>query len=136
MSEKTDIEKADAMRALPKLTDFLTIPHGIPTDTSEIVDTQGDLSNNEVAEMLLYHRTISDRFKMMKGEITKGDVIENFANRISLMTWAQHRKSREEAVIFGRGMKEEKPRLSIESLEGIDVKPPDAQHRKRRLGIF
>lgn len=137
MTGKTDIEKQDAARALPKLTDFLTTPHGIAKDTPEIVDTQGDLSNNAVAEMLVYHRTIADRFKMLEGKMTKGDVIENFANRISLLTWPQNRKAREEAVLFGRGMKEEKPRLSIESLEGIEVAPPDAQpKRKRRLGII
>lgn len=138
MAKKTDIEKQDAARALPKITDFLTTPHGIPKDTPEIVDTQGDLSNSAVAEMLVYHRTIADRFKMLEGEMTKGDVIENFANRISLLTWAQHRKAREEAVLFGRGMREEKPRLSIESLEGIEVNPPDAQPplRKKRLGFI
>lgn len=136
MAEKTDIEKADAMRALPKITDFLTTPHGIPKDTPEIVDTQGDLSNSPVAEMLIYHRTIADRFKMLKGTMTKGDVIENFANRISLLTWPQHRKAREEAVLFGRGMREEKRRLSFESLEGLDVAPPDGLPKKRRLGII
>ncbi len=136
VEKKTDIEKADAMRALPKITDFLTTPHGIPKDVPEIVDTQGDLSNNAVAEMLVYHRTVADRFRMLSGKMTKGDVIENFANRISLLTWAQNRKAREEAVLFGRGMKEEKPRLSIESLEGIDVKPPDNLPRKKRLGLL
>ncbi|NVM22254.1 MAG: hypothetical protein HWN68_10805 [Desulfobacterales bacterium] len=135
MVEKDDIEKKDAMRALPKITDFLTVPHGIPKDTPEIVDTQADLSNNAVAEMLVYHRTLADRFKMLGGEMTKGEVIENFANRISLLTWSQNRKSREEAVLFGRGMREEKPRLSIESLEGIEVKPPDNLPRKKRLGL-
>lgn len=90
-----------------------------------------------MAELLLYHRTIADRFGMMVGKMTKGDVIQNFANRISLMTWAQHRKSREEAVVFGRGMREDKPRLSIESLEGIKVEPPDEQpKRKKRLGVI
>lgn len=123
MTEK-EIEK-DALRALPKLTDFLTTPHGVPKETPEIVDTQGDLSNNAVAEMLLYHRTISDRFRMLEGTMTKGDVIANFATRISLLTWAQHRKSREEAVLFGRGMKEDKPRLTIEALENLDIKSPD-----------
>ncbi len=136
MAEKDDIEKKDAMRALPKITDFLTTPHGIPKDTPEIVDTQADLSNNTVAEMLVYHRTIADRFKMLEGKMTKGEVIENFANRISLLTWAQNRKAREEAVLFGRGMREEKPRLSIESLEGIEVKPPDNLPRKKRLGLI
>lgn len=136
MAEKTDIEKADAMRALPKITDFLTTPHGIPKDTPEIVDTQGDLSNSAVAEMLIYHRTIADRFKMLEGNMTKGDVIENFANRISLLTWPQNRKAREEAVLFGRGMREEKPRLSIESLEGVEIKPPEDQPRKKRLGLL
>jgi len=133
--KKTDIEKADAMRALPKITDFLTVPHGIPKDTPEIVDTQADLSNNAVAEMLVYHRTIADRFRMLSGEMTKGDVIENFANRISLLTWAQNRKAREEAVVFGRGMREEKPRLSVESLEGIDINPPDSPPKKKRLSL-
>ena len=135
MAKKNDLEKADEMRALPKLTEFLTTPHGIPKETPEIVDTQGDLSNSEVAEMLIYHRTIADRFKMLEGNMTKGDVIENFANRISLLTWPQNRRAREEAVLFGRGLKEEKPRLSIESLEGVDVKPPEDQPKKRRLGL-
>ncbi|MBA7660849.1 hypothetical protein ES703_68855 [subsurface metagenome] len=136
MTEKDEIEKKDAQRALPKITDFLTVPHGIPKDTPEIVDTQADLSNNAVAEMLVYHRTIADRFKMLEGKMTKGEVIENFANRISLLTWAQNRKSREEAVLFGRGMREEKPRLSIESLEGIDISPPDSPPKKKRLGLI
>lgn len=136
MAEKDDIEKRDALRALPKITEFLTTPHGIPKDTPEILETQGDLSNNAVAEMLVYHRTIADRFKMLEGRMTKGDVIENFANRISLLTWAQNRKSREEAVIFGRGMREEKPRLAMESLEGIEIKPPDNLPRKKRLGLI
>ena len=86
--------------------------------------------------MLVYHRTIADRFKMLEGKMTKGEVIENFANRISLLTWAQNRKSREEAVLFGRGMREEKPRLSIESLEGIDISPPDSPPKKKRLGLI
>lgn len=135
MVKKEDIEKKDALRALPKITEFLTTPHGIPKDTPEILETQGDLSNNAVAEMLVYHRTIADRFKMLSGEMTKGDVIENFANRISLLTWAQNRKSREEAVLFGRGMREEKPRLSIESLEGVEIRPPDNLPRKKRLEL-
>jgi len=126
MAEKDSIEKADAMRALPKITEFLTTPHGIPKDTPEIVDTQADLSSSPVAEMLVYHRTIADRFKMLKGELTKGEVIEKFANRISLLTWPQNRKSREEAVMFGRGMREEKQPLMVERLEGVAVTPPDA----------
>jgi len=138
MAEKTDIEKADAMRALPKITDFLTTPHGIPKDTPEIVDTQGDLSNSPVAEMLIYHRTIADRSKMLKGTMTKGEVIENFANRISLMTWAQHRKSRAEAVEFGRGMSEVRPPLEMESIESVPINPPDAkpEKKKKRLRII
>lgn len=135
MVEKDDIEKKDALRALPKITEFLTTPHGIPKDTPEIVDTQGDLSNNTVAEMLVYHRTIADRFKMLEGKMTKGDVIANFANRISLMTWAQNRKSRGEAVVFGRGLSEERPPLMMESLEDVEVKPPDSQPKKKRLGL-
>lgn len=136
MAEKTDIEKKDALRALPKITEFLTIPHGIPKDTPEIVDTQGDLSNNTVAEMLVYHRTIADRFKMLEGKMTKGEVIENFANRISLLTWSQNRKSRGEAVLFGRGLSEEKPPLTMENLEDVEVKPPDNQPRKKQLGLI
>lgn len=136
MAEKDEIGRKDAQRALPKITDFLTTPHGIPKDTPEIVDTQGDLSNNAVAEMLVYHRTIADRWKMLEGKMTKGDVIANFANRISLLTWAQNRKAREEAVLFGRGMREKKPRLSIESLEGVEIKPPDNLPRKKRLGLI
>jgi len=136
MAEKDSIEKADAMRALPKITEFLTTPHGIPKDTPEIVDTQADLSSSPVAEMLVYHRTIADRFKMLKGELTKGEVIEKFANRISLLTWPQNRKSREEAVMFGRGMREEKQPLMVERLEGVAVTPPDAitpPKKKRRV---
>lgn len=131
MVEESETEKTSEQHALSKITKFLTIPHGIPKDTPEIVDTQADLSNSTVAEMLIYHRTISDRFKMLKGELTKGDVITNFANRISLLTWAQNRKSREEAVIFGRGMREEKRNLTIESLEGLSLAPPEVQPRKR-----
>lgn len=136
MAEKPDMGKEDAKRALPKVTDFLTTPHGIPKDTPEIVDTQADLSNSAVAEMLVYHRTIADRFKMLKGELTKGEVIENFANRISLLTWAQNRKSRAEAVEFGRGMREEKPPMVVERLEEIQVRPPDIPPRKKRLRIL
>ncbi len=136
MAEKNDIEKKDAMRALPKITEFLTTPHGIPKDTPEIVDTQGDLSNNAVAEMLVYHRTIADRFKMLEGKMSKGDVIANFANRISLLTWAQNRKAREEAVLFGRGMREEKPPMVVERLEDLDIRPPEGVPKKKRLGII
>lgn len=91
-----------------------------------------------MAELLLYHRTIADRFGMMEGKMTKADVIQNFANRISLMTWAQHRKSRAEAVEFGRGMSEERPPLEMESLENVPINPPDAkpEKKKKRLGII
>ena len=133
MGEKNGKEKAGEVRALAKITDFLTTPHGIPKDTPEIVDTQADLSNNAVAAMLVYHRTVGDRFKMLAGNMSKGEVIENFANRISLLTWAQNRKARIEAVQFGRGMEEEREPLAFDSLESVDVKPPEEPRRKKRL---
>ena len=144
MTEKDEIEKKDAQRALPKITDFLTVPHGIPKDTPEIVDTQADLSNNAVAEMLVYHRTIADRFKMLEGKMTKGEVIENFANRISLLTWAQNRKSREEAVLLGNRYKPTRlpaqkeavgADMMVKRIKKVDfwVKPRGCRRRKMTI---
>jgi len=133
MGEKNGREKAGEVRAMAKITNFLTLPHGISDGTPEKVDTQADLSNNAVAAMLMYHRTIADRFKMLTGNMSKGEVIENFANRISLLTWAQNRKARIEAVQFGRGMEEEREPLAFDSLEDVDIKPPEEPRKKKRL---
>jgi len=110
----------DEKRAMAKLTDFLTNPHGVPTDSKWRLDTQADLSSNALAKGILYHRFTSMRFAMLSD-----NMIDEFADGLSALSWGAHRKSREEAVIFGRGMKEDKPGLRIESLEGVEVKPPE-----------
>jgi len=138
-------------RVMQKVSDFLFDPSGIPDDVPERVDTQGDLSNNLIAEGVMYHRTMADRFKLLEGKTDaeddekgekekKGDasptlkisdMITNFANRLSLLPWAAHRKSREEGVTFGRGMREEKPGLRLERLEDVTFAPPPEEEKKR-----
>ncbi len=136
MTERDEADEKRPERVLHKISDFLTTPHGIPKDTPEVVDTQADLSHEAVAEMVLYHRTIADRFRMLEGKMTKGEIIENFANRVSMLSWAQNRKSREEAVTFGRGMREEKEPMGMEHLEPIEPKPPEERPKKKRLGLI
>jgi hypothetical protein len=97
------------------------------------MDTQSDLSSNALAKGLLYHRTLADRFKIFRtkdGKPATGvSMIENFANRLSMLPWAAHRKSREEIVLMSRGMKEDKPGLRIENLEDIAIKPPEGTRK-------
>lgn len=121
----------DEKRATAKLTDFLTNPHGIDAKSKWRLDTQADLSSNALAKGVLYHRFTSLRFAM-KDEDANKSMIDEFADGLSALSWGAHRKSREEAVIFGRGMKEEKPGLRIESLEAIQITPPEGE-KKRKL---
>ncbi|MBA7590511.1 hypothetical protein ES708_32635 [subsurface metagenome] len=125
---------------LTKLTSFLTVPQNVPSDQAEVVDTQGDLSHNTVAEMLIYHRTISDRFAMLENRATMGDPITRFANRVSLLTWANNRKSRGEAVELGKHLRStERERLEAERLEDlalVPAEPTEPIKKKKRLGII
>lgn len=125
----------DEKRAMAKLTDFLTNPHGVDTKSKWRLDTQADLSSNALAKGILYHRFTSMRFAMKENtEEENKSMIDEFADGLSALSWGAHRKSREEAVIFGRGMKEEKPGLHIESLEGVKINPPEgATPRKLKV---
>ncbi|GAI53541.1 unnamed protein product, partial [marine sediment metagenome] len=134
--EKGESEKPLVENPLTKITRFLTVPQGIPKDTPEIVDTQCDLSQNAVAEMLLYHRTIANRFAMLDKQGKMSDVITGFANRISLLTWANNRRSRGEAVEFGKHLRiEEHEPIETEHLGQIPLVPVEPK-KKKRLGII
>lgn len=131
------VDEKDERRAMAKLADHITIPQGISKTTPERLDTQSDLSSNALAKGLLYHRTLADRFGMFKAKDGKPvagvAMIGNFANRLSMLPWAAHRKSRIEAVVFGRGMQEEKTPMMMESLEAVDIKAPEGEQKKRKL---
>ncbi len=134
--EKTESDKPFE-HPISKLTRFLTVPQNVPSDQAEVVDTQGDLSHGSVAEMLIYHRTLADRFAMLDNRATMGDPITRFANRVSLLTWANNRKSRGEAVELGSHLKgEEQEPLPTEHLENIPMVPVEAEKKKKRLGLI
>ncbi|GAI24255.1 unnamed protein product, partial [marine sediment metagenome] len=136
--EKSESEETPVEHPLNKLTKFLTVPANVPIDQADIVDTQADLSQSAVAEMLIYHRTIGDRFKMIEGRAT-GEIIERFANRISLLTWANNRRSRGEAVELGMHLRSDdnKERIEIEHLGGIPpISVPVEPQKKKRLKII
>ncbi|GAH71790.1 unnamed protein product [marine sediment metagenome] len=135
--EKRESEKTPFENPLTKLTKFLTVPQNVPSDQAEVVDSQGDLSHPDVAVMLMYHRTLSDRFAILDGRATKGDVITRFANRVSLLTWANNRKSREEAVELGKHLRsEEHEPIETEHLDKIPLVPVEAEKKKKRLGLI
>ncbi len=141
MAKKVKSESDEPVEnPLTKLTKFLTVPQNVPFDQAEVVDTQGDLSHNTVAEMLIYHRTLADRFAMLDNRASVGDVISRFANRVSLLTWANNRKSREEAVEVGKHLRSTaRERLEAERLEDlalVPAEPTEPIKKKKRLGLI
>ncbi len=134
---KSESEKPLVENPLTKLTKFITVPQNVPSDQAEVVDTQGDLSHSSVAEMMIYHRTLADRFAMMDGRVMQGDVITRFANRVSLLTWANNRRSRGEAVELGRHLRsEEHEPMETERLENIPLIRVEPEKKKKRLGLI
>lgn len=132
-------DKEDSSKKV--LTGFLANPKNVnEAETKEVLETQANLTNNAQARLIIYDRICAEEFAVFNPHRRDKSIRVNkpslSADRLSLISQGDNAKARNDAVFALANMKDDKKPMTIESLEGIQIAPPQGQEiKKKQVGL-
>ena len=133
-----DVKKDEMKRlVIEVLAGYLADLKSIPNALQEKIDSQGDLSSNDLAAAVAYHRTMAEEFNIFDPDGKKDERInkaESFATRLIIESIAAHRGGRLEALAGLIGSPGQKSPMTLENLAGMIVKPPEGMEQPEKKG--